>query len=251
MPQRGPNPRPQPPTGADAAATACAGQAAVSHGEHTTSCVRHAASVQFDRAVRGRTAHLACADDGGVVAEVDRSAPVEDVERALPEAVVAVALAVAHDAALELVDLAEAAARHEAREHLAADAAGAVGHDRAALELVVLAGVEQLDEVAGRLDVGHDRAAEPADRGLERIASVEEHDVVAALGHELVQPVGRQPWCRRPPRRLRRRASSPGAPNETISSRTLTTSFGKSRLAPASSRPVPSLHLKSMCLNAG
>ena len=61
------------------------------------------------------------------------------------------------------------------------------------LELVVLAGVEQLDEVARRLDVGHDGPAEPADRRLERVAAVEEDDVVAALGDELVQRIGREP----------------------------------------------------------
>ena len=141
----------------------------------------------------GAPQHRARADDRGVVAEVDRAAAVEHVQRALPEAVVAEALAVAHDAALELVHLAEAAARHEAREHLAADAAGAVGDDGPALEVVVLARVEQLDEVARGLDVGHDRAAEPPDLGLERVAPVEEHDVVAALGDELVQRVGGEP----------------------------------------------------------
>ena len=127
-----------------------------------------------------------------MVAEVDRAAAVEDVERSLPQAVVAEALAVAHDAAVELVDLAEAAAHHEAREHFAADAAGAVGDDGPALQLVVPARVEFGHEVACALDIGHDRAPESADRRLERIASVEEHDLVAALGDEVVQGVGTQ-----------------------------------------------------------
>ena len=48
------------------------------------------------------------------------------------------------------------------------------------------------DEVAGRLDVGHDRVLESADRRLERIATVEERDVVAALGDEFMQFVGRE-----------------------------------------------------------
>jgi hypothetical protein len=57
-------------------------------------------------------------------------AAVEDVEGALPQAPVPALAAVLGDAAVELVDLLEAAASHQGGEHLAADPAGAVGDDR-------------------------------------------------------------------------------------------------------------------------
>lgn len=48
----------------------------------------------------------------GFVGEVDVHAVVEDVKRTFPEAVVALGLAVANDAALDLVNLFEAALDH-------------------------------------------------------------------------------------------------------------------------------------------
>src|SRR5690606_29188786 len=78
------------------------------------------------RALGGGAASLAASDHGGAVAEVDRAAPVEDVQRSLPESLVAELLAVADDASVELVDLVEAARAHQPRQHLAPDTAGAV-----------------------------------------------------------------------------------------------------------------------------
>ena len=186
------------------------------------------------------------ADERGVVGEVHRDAVVEDVQRALPEPVVAVRLAVRRDAAVELVDLLEAAVLHQRGQHLAADAAGAVRDDRLVLEVVVGAAVERRDELARRLD----RRAGPRRRsGRCRTRS--------GCGRRRT----RRP-CSRPARAARPGVrwvppsttpcsstwSSSGAPNVTSSSRTRTLSRGKSAVVP-SSRARPSLHLKSMSLN--
>src|SRR5665647_421021 len=140
-----------------------------------------------EHVLRRFAAGRAAPDDRGVVAEVDGHPLVEHVERAVPEAVVAERLAVAHDAAVELVDLAEAAFLHQTAEHLAADAAGAVGDDGLVLEVVVLAAVELGHELAGVGDIRDDGVREAADLGLEGVAPVEEDHIVPALGHELVQ----------------------------------------------------------------
>ena len=132
---------------------------------------------------------LALADDLGVVAEVGLHASVEHVKRTLPQALVLEALAVANDAALNLVDLFEAAVDHDCREDLATDSTGAVGDDWLVLEVVVLAALELDNEVVAGLNVGHDRVLELADLGLECVAAVEEDHLIAALVDELVDLV--------------------------------------------------------------
>jgi len=136
------------------------------------------------------TALVATANRFGVVGEVDRHAFVEDVERPVPQAGVPELLAVANDAAVELVDLAESATAHEGGEHFAADAAGAIGDDGGVLEVVVLATVEFGDKVAGGVNIRNDRVGEFADRCLDGVAAVKEGDVFA--GHKFVQLFGAQ-----------------------------------------------------------
>src|SRR5215213_4498983 len=119
-----------------------------------------------------RFAGVTAADQRGVVREVHRDAVVEDVQGALPEAVVAVRLAIRRESAVELVDLLEAAVLHERRDYLAADPAGAVGDDRLALEMVVHPAVEGRDELPGRLDRWAYGTGEVADRRLDLVATV-------------------------------------------------------------------------------
>ena len=135
-----------------------------------------------------RTALGAVADGLGVSGEVDGHAVVEDVERAVPETCVAILFAVAHDSAVELVDLAESAAAHEGGEHFTADAAGAVCDDGSALEVVVLATVEFGDEVAGGVNIRNYCISESADRRLDGVAAVKEGNVCA--GNEFVEFFG-------------------------------------------------------------
>ena len=85
-----------------------------------------------------------------------------------------------------MIDLREAALTHEHREHLATHTARAVGDDRAILEVVECAAVEERYEVTRGLDIGYDRAGETPDLRLDLIAPVEEDDVVAAFGNEAV-----------------------------------------------------------------
>ena len=118
------------------------------------------------------------------------TALVEDVERTVPVTGAAEGLAVADDAAVELVDLFETAVLHQHRQDFAADSAGAVGDDRFVLEIVVLAGLDLRDEVAGGVRVGDDGVAELPDLRFHRIAAVEEDDIVAAFVEQLVQGTG-------------------------------------------------------------
>ncbi len=137
-----------------------------------------------------RAALVALADRFRVCREVDGHALVEDVERTVPQAGVAVLFAVANDAAVELVDLAESAAAHKRGEHFAADAARAVGDDGNVLEVVVLAAVEFGDEVTSGVDIRNNRIGELADRSLDGVAAVKEGHVFA--GHEFMQLFGAQ-----------------------------------------------------------
>src|SRR5690606_15275420 len=141
--------------------------------------------------VRGRVAAVTATDHGGIRSEVDRHPPVEDVERPLPQAGIAELLSVAGDAAVELVDLAEPTLDHQAREHLAADAAGAVCDDRLVLEVVVCAAVQLGDELTGVADRRDHSIREPADFRLERVTPVEEGDLL--LGAQFVQLLRAQP----------------------------------------------------------
>src|SRR5699024_10374951 len=97
-----------------------------------------------------------------------------------------VLLAVADDAAVDLVDLLKAAVLHQRAEHLTPDPAGAVADDRLVLHPVVLAALQFLDEVVGGLHIRDDGVLEPADFGLHRVTPIEEDDVVAALLDQLV-----------------------------------------------------------------
>ena len=80
-------------------------------------------------ALGGRAALVALTNRLRIGGEVDGHALVEDVQRTIPEAGVAVLFAVANDAAVELVDLAKSATAHEGGEHFTADAARAVSDD--------------------------------------------------------------------------------------------------------------------------
>ena len=111
---------------------------------------------------------------------------VEDVERAFPQLLIAVLLAVAHDAAVDLVDLLETAVLHECGENLTANTAGAVGDDRLVLNVVVLAGLDLADKVVGGAHVGNDSVLELANLRLERVTAVKEDHFVAALFNKLV-----------------------------------------------------------------
>src|SRR5699024_288184 len=122
-----------------------------------------------------------------VLAELDVHALVEDIEGTVPVTGGAEGLAVADDAAIELIDLFETAVLHQHGQDLAADSARTVGDDWLVLEIVVFAGFDLGDEVAGGVRVGNDGVPELSDLGLHRVAAVEEDDVITALIEEFVQ----------------------------------------------------------------
>lgn len=154
---------------------------------------RRAARVTAVRHVRScRFAVDACAEWRGLVIEINVHPLVEDIERTVPQSLRAELLAVPDDSALDLVDLVEAAVLHEHAEDLAAHTARAVRDDRLVLEMVPRASIELLDEVVAGAHVRHDRVLELADLRLERIASIEEHDVVTTPFHKLVDLLGPQ-----------------------------------------------------------
>jgi len=131
---------------------------------------------------------LALTDGLGLIGEVDVHALVEDVERTLPQAVIAVAetLSIADNATLNLIDLFEAAVTHDRGENLAADSTGAVGDNRLVLEVIVTTALQVGDEVAGGLGVWNDRVLKLANLGFEGVSSIEEHHIVATFGNQLV-----------------------------------------------------------------
>src|SRR5699024_5990424 len=77
-----------------------------------------------------------------ILGELHVHALVEDVQRALPLALIPLLLAVADDVAVDLVDLLKAAVLHQLAEHLTPIPAGAVADDRLVLHPVVLAAIQ-------------------------------------------------------------------------------------------------------------
>lgn len=106
---------------------------------------------------------------------------VEYVERALPKSAIPELFAVAHDATVDLVDLAEAAILHDRREDLAANATGAVRDDRTVLQMVILTAVDLANKVTRCFHVGHDRVFESADLRFKSVTGVKEDHLVATL----------------------------------------------------------------------
>src|SRR5690606_36446806 len=121
---------------------------------------------------------------------IDCHPSVENVEGTLPQPRITELLPVAGNAAIELVHLVEAKVQHQARQHFTADAAGAVGDDRLAFEVVVGTAVELGDEVTGVADRRYHGIRESSDLGLEGVAPVEGSDVFS--GDPLVQLLGGQ-----------------------------------------------------------
>ena len=115
---------------------------------------------------------------------------IEHVERALPQGLIAVLFAVAHNTAVDLVDLFESAVFHEGGEDFASNTAGAVGDDGFIFQIVILTGFDLADKVVGGAHIGHHGVLELTDFGLECVASVEEDDFIAAFFHELVHLFG-------------------------------------------------------------
>ncbi len=86
-------------------------------------------------------------------------------------------LAVANDAAIELIDFLEAFLEHPRGELFAADAAGAVGEDALAFELLAV-GENPSRKIAEALERGQERALEMAELALVVIAAVEKDDII-------------------------------------------------------------------------
>src|ERR1700722_5587328 len=92
----------------------------------------------------GRCASLAYAEHLRVIAEFVVHAGVEEIERSFPQPVVAEGLAVAHDAAVELIDLLEASTNHERGQYFAPHTAGEVGDHSLRFQVVITATVEHV-----------------------------------------------------------------------------------------------------------
>lgn len=127
---------------------------------------------------------VAAADDHRIVTEVHHLSTVEHRERALPSARITEFFGVAHDATVDLHDVGKTAIFHHRGQHLTADSASAVGEDWRVFEVVVLAGIEELDEIMGGVCGRDYRALEASHLGFDRVAAVEKHEV-RVLGDHL------------------------------------------------------------------
>ena len=108
-------------------------------------------------------------------------AAIEDIEAAFPETLVSKLLAVANDAAFDLVHLFETAVEHDRTQDLAAYATGAVGDDWLVFEVVIFPTLDFIDEVVSGFNVGNHCVLELADFCLEGVSAIEENDFVASL----------------------------------------------------------------------
>ena len=111
---------------------------------------------------------------------------IKDIHGAFPQAIIAILFAVAHDAAIDLVDLFEATVLHQRRQDLAANATGAVGHHRLILHPVILAGLDFLDEIMRGFHIGHDGIFKLANLRFHGVAAVKENDLLATFFYQLI-----------------------------------------------------------------
>lgn len=126
------------------------------------------------------------ADNLGMVTEFYSHALIEDVERAFPQAIVAVFFAVFHDAAVHLIDLLEPTVLHKRRQDFTAYAAGTVGNHFLAFQVVVFAAFQLSYKVFAGTSIWDDRVFELTYGRFVSIATVEEHDVVAIFFYQFV-----------------------------------------------------------------
>lgn len=120
------------------------------------------------------------------VAELHVHTLVKDIEGAFPQSLVAELFAVADNAAVDLIDLFEAAVLHQRGENLAANTAGAVGDYWLVLHPVVLAGLQLINEVVRGFDIRDDGVFEFANFRFHGISSVEEDNLITAFFNQLV-----------------------------------------------------------------
>ena len=117
---------------------------------------------------------------------------VKNKKSALPQTGVPLGFTVSDDSSIDLVDLGKSAVLHYGGKNLASNTPGAIGHNGATLEIVVLAAFNFGDEVMGGFDVGDDRISESPNLRLERIATIKEDDFVPAGCHERIDFIGRE-----------------------------------------------------------
>ena len=136
--------------------------------------------------IRLRLTAPAATEDFGVGRKLHVHTAIEDVQGALPEAGIPIFFAVAHDAAINLVDLFEATILHQGAQHLAADATGAVTDDWLILHPVIFAAFQLLDEVMGGVDIRHHSIFKLADLRLHSVATIKEDNIITAFFNQLV-----------------------------------------------------------------
>ena len=135
---------------------------------------------------------LTDAQGKGVLRKRHRLTLVKNKKSALPQTGVPLGFTVSDDAPIDLIDLGKSAVLHHGGKNLAPNTPGAVGHNGATLEIVVLATFNFSNEVMGGFDVGDDGVSESSNLCLKRIATIKEDDFVPAGCHELIDFIGRE-----------------------------------------------------------
>ena len=125
-------------------------------------------------------------DQGRIRRKIDGKAIIEGVERALPETVISKLVTVANDATIDLVDLAEAAILHDDRENFAANTTSAICDDRLILQMIVLTALDLSDKLLRGSYIRNNCILKFTDFGFEGITTIEEDDIVAAFGNQLI-----------------------------------------------------------------
>jgi len=117
------------------------------------------------------------ADIFGFVRKLGGDTVIKDIERTIPQTVVAELLAILGNATFELVNLLETTLFHHGAQHFATNAAGAIGDNRLIFQSIVFRLFSLLNKVAGVVNRWHDRVLELANGGLVLVASIKEPDV--------------------------------------------------------------------------
>src|SRR5699024_2261225 len=117
---------------------------------------------------------------------------VKDVHGAFPQALIAVFFAVAHDTAVDLINILETTVFHQHRQNFAANSTGAVGDNRPVFHPVVFARFDFFNEIMRGFHIGHHGIFKLADFRFHRIAAIEENDLIAMLFDELIDLFGLQ-----------------------------------------------------------
>jgi hypothetical protein len=108
---------------------------------------------------------------------------IKHVERTFPKRLISLALAIANNSTINLVDLFETVVDHDRTKDLASNTTCAVSDHRLVLYVVILATLDFSYKVVGGLTIRNASVLELTDFSLKSISAIKEDDFVASFSY--------------------------------------------------------------------